>query len=98
LQSTIDLDHSADGGVWSLTNYQFRCRVTNACASVDSDIATLTVCPSDFDCDGFASGSDFDLFVDAFEAGAGSADFDRDGFVSGVDFDLYVQAFEAGCG
>lgn len=49
---------------------QFRCIVSNACGSVTSDPATLTVpCPADFNCDGFVTGEDFDGFVAAFEAG-----------------------------
>lgn len=52
---------------------------------------------ADFDGDGFVTGADFDLYVQAFEAGDLAADFDGDGFLSGIDFDLYVQAFEAGC-
>ena len=56
-----------------------------------------TTCPSDFDGDGFITGIDFDLFVQAFEAGDIAADFDGDGFLTGIDYDLYVQAFEAGC-
>ena len=52
---------------------------------------------SDFDGDGFVTGLDFDLYVQAFEAGAASADFDGDGFVTGLDFDQYVLAYEAGC-
>ena len=55
-------------------------------------------CAADFDGDGFISGVDYDLYVQAFEAGDVSADFDGDGFITGVDFDLFVQAFEAGCG
>lgn len=51
----------------------------------------------DFDGDGFVTGVDYDLFVQAFEAGETSADFNGDGFITGVDFDLYVQAFEQGC-
>lgn len=54
-------------------------------------------CPPDFDCDGFVNGTDFDAYVQAFEAGDSRADFDHDGFITGLDFDLYVQAFEAGC-
>lgn len=54
-------------------------------------------CEADFDGDGFVTGTDFDLFVQAFEAGDDAADFDEDGFITGLDFDLYVQAFEAGC-
>ena len=56
-----------------------------------------TACQADFDRDGFVTGIDFDLFVQAFEAGDLSADFDQDGFVTGVDFDLFVLVFEKGC-
>jgi hypothetical protein len=54
-------------------------------------------CLVDFDNDGFVTGIDFDLFVQAFEAGNMNADFDNDGFLTGIDFDLYVLAYEAGC-
>lgn len=54
-------------------------------------------CPVDLDADGFVTGIDFDLFVQAFEAGDFASDYDQDGFVTGVDFDLFVQEFEAGC-
>lgn len=57
----------------------------------------VTVCRADFDIDGFITGLDYDLYVQAFEAGDASADFDGDTFITGLDFDLYVQAFEAGC-
>lgn len=56
-----------------------------------------TVCQPDFDHDGFITGVDYDLFVQAFESGDFAADYDQDGFITGVDFDLFVQAFEAGC-
>lgn len=62
------------------------------------DFWRLTRAPkSDFDGDGFVTGLDYDLYVQAFEAGEASSDFDGDGFITGLDFDLYVQAFEAGC-
>ena len=54
-------------------------------------------CAPDFDGDGFITGADFDLYVQAFEAGETTADFDHDGFITGADYDLYVQAYEAGC-
>lgn len=70
-----------------------------------TDVASIRVrwtrCPSgcdaDFDCDGFATGDDFDGFVAAFVFGSGDADFDGNGFVNGGDFDAYAVAFEAGC-
>ena len=80
---------------------RYSCLVSNACGSTASIAAMLTVdprCPADFDNDGFVTGIDFDLYVQAFEAGDMSADFDEDGFISGVDFDLFVAAFETFCG
>jgi hypothetical protein len=59
--------------------------------------AGAATCRADFDHDGFVTGLDFDLYVQAFELGDPTADFDLDGFITGLDFDLYVQAFEAGC-
>ena len=54
-------------------------------------------CRPDFDGDGFVTGTDFDLFVAAFESGDMAADFDGDGFITGLDFDDFVYAFEDGC-
>ena len=76
---------------------RFRAGVSNACGTVTSNAAALTVCPADADCDGFVTGDDFQLFVEWFEIGDIRADFDGDGFLSGDDFELYVTAFEAGC-
>lgn len=78
----------------------YDCIVANACGSVTSDEATLTVCAADFNCDGFLDFFDYDAFVDCFETevcGAGSADFNGDGFVDFFDYDEFVLAFEAGC-
>ena len=78
--------------------------ITIASDAPDQPVRTVLVsavvvvsCPADFDGDGFLSGVDFDLYVQAFEAGDMAADFDQDGFLTGADFDLYVQAYEAGC-
>jgi hypothetical protein len=80
--------------------YTFRCIVTNACGSVTSDAATLTICAADFNCDGFLDFFDYDAFVECFETEAcdgGSADFNGDGFVDFFDYDDFVLAFETGC-
>ena len=89
--SFLEYAYSEDSGVsWWIAGtdnpHQLRVNVTTGC-----------LCPADFDCDGFITGVDFDLYVQAFENGDASADFDGDTFITGVDFDLYVQAFEAGC-
>ncbi len=54
-------------------------------------------CAADFDVNNFVNGDDFDLFVEAFEAGSPKADFDRNGFVNGDDFDGFAARFEGGC-
>ena len=52
---------------------------------------------ADFNHDGFLDYTDFDAFVQAFEAGASTADFNSDGFLDFTDFDAFVQGFEHGC-
>ena len=64
---------------------------------VDRRCYEFQPCGPDFDGDGFLTGIDFDLFVQAYEAGELAADWDQDGFITGIDFDLYTQAYEAGC-
>ena len=54
-------------------------------------------CEADFNNDGFVDFTDFDDFVNAFEAGGASADFNNDGFIDFTDFDSFVASFEAGC-
>jgi len=54
-------------------------------------------CGPDVNGDGFATGDDFDQFVDWFVAGARLADYNQDGFVNGDDFDAFVEAFQNGC-
>ena len=65
--------------------------------TIATDELRFDQCAVDFDGDGFVTGLDFDLYVQAYEAGEASSDFDGDGFVTGIDYDLYVQAFEIGC-
>jgi len=57
----------------------------------------LGVCDADFNNDGFLDFTDFDAFVEAFEAGEASSDFNGDGFIDFTDFDAFVAAFELGC-
>ncbi|XVJ60675.1 MAG: hypothetical protein HEQ23_15290 [Tepidisphaera sp.] len=81
----------------------YDCIVTNACGSVTSDAATLTICAADFNCDGFLDFFDYDDYVNCFETGAcgggggGTADFNGDDFVDFFDYDAFVVAFETGC-
>lgn len=93
----------ADTGTITITNpdacatsHHYRCHVVNACGSTDSDPA-LFLCYSDFNCDTFVNGVDFDTFVQAFSDGDPASDVNHDGFVNGIDFDTFVEHFEAGC-
>ncbi len=61
------------------------------------DDVSVTVCPADFDGDGFVTGDDFDAFALAFVAGSLAADVNGDGSVTGDDFDAFTSAFELGC-
>ena len=60
-------------------------------------VANSSLCPSDYDQNGFVNGDDFDAFVVEFYYGTILADFDHNGFVNGDDFDGFTAAFEAGC-
>jgi len=52
---------------------------------------------ADFNNDGFLDFTDFDAFVQSFEAGTAATDFNEDGFLDFTDFDAFVAAFESGC-
>ena len=56
-----------------------------------------TLCPADYNRDGFVDGIDYDLFNNDFEAGIIDADFNRDSFLDGIDYDQFNNHFEAGC-
>jgi hypothetical protein len=91
-------DLALDRGALPWTeSYTVRMLVGNPCDNVVTQPATISVCPADFDCTGFADTDDFTAFVLAFEAGTDNADFDGTGFVDTDDFTAFVLAFEAGC-
>jgi hypothetical protein len=75
-----------------------RCVVSNACGSVLSNVATLTVCPADFNCDDTLNSADFFDFLTAFFTIAPAADFNADGFINSQDYFNFLGAFFAGCG
>ena len=92
---TLVINHasSAFGG-------EYRCTVTNICGSAITDPATLTVCDTDFACDGAVSVQDLFAFLDAWFAqfpdgvpGSPSADFDRSGDVAVADLFGYLDAW-----
>jgi len=52
---------------------------------------------ADYNRDGFIDFSDFDAFVQSFEAGEAISDINADGFIDFTDFDDFVAMFENGC-
>ncbi|MGQ0628382.1 MAG: LamG-like jellyroll fold domain-containing protein [Phycisphaerales bacterium] len=90
------------GGPLSGTGVRLRAVVTGACGPATSDPATLTSCPTDFNCDGFAEPGDLDEFITTFFAEEGdparaACDFNGDGFVEPGDLDEFITAFFDGC-
>ena len=59
--------------------------------------ARATLCPGDFDHDGYVNGNDYDAFAEFFESGDPGADVNHDGYVNGNDYDLFAGHFEEGC-
>ena len=75
----------------------YDCRVTNACGSVASDPAVLTICIGDFNCDGGLDGGDVEIFFQAWETGDPAGDVNGDGGVDGSDVGLFFARWESGC-
>ena len=59
--------------------------------------ATLTICASDFDCDGNIDSQDFFSFLDAFFDEGRRADINGDGAISSQDFFDFLTQFFSGC-
>ncbi len=78
-----------------------RCVVSDRCGAVTSGAASLSICRTDFTCDGFLDFFDYDAFVGCFETLVcppnSTADFNADGFLDFFDYDAFVATFEEGC-
>ncbi len=99
------------GGGTAGSHWEQRCVVTNACGSVTSNPATLTICIADTDdgsntgtCDGGVTIDDLLYYLFIFEEGAIAADVDDgsgtgtpDGGVTIDDLLYFLQRFESGC-
>ncbi len=89
---TITHLHASD------TDPDYRCVVSNACGSVTSDAAPLTVCASDFNCDDTINSQDFyDFLACFFEVKCDESDVNGDGVANSQDFFDFLAAFFAGC-
>ncbi len=90
-QDVIQLGHTA----------RVRCAVTNACGSLNSNPATLTLCaclacPADFNQDGGVDGVDVQAFFASWEVGNCDADVNLDGGVDGSDVNSFFAVWEDG--
>lgn len=75
----------------------YDCVISNACASITTAPATLTVCTADFNCSGAATGQDVFDFLSAYFTGQPLADVNGTGGVSVQDIFEFVTAFFRGC-
>lgn len=74
-----------------------RCVVTNACGTLTSNPATLSICIGDFNCDGGIDGADIESFFLDWEAGNPAADINADGGIDGADVEFFFEHWEGGC-
>lgn len=77
--------------------------ITGDCGQALSIAATITICPSDLNCDNVINDSDFVVFAAAYNlldcldpamAAGCPADINRDGFVDDNDFVIFVNAYD----
>ncbi len=75
----------------------YTCVATNTCGATTSEVATLSFCFADFNCDETVDFFDYLDFVDAFSASLPAADFNEDGVIDFFDYLDFVDAFSIGC-
>lgn len=75
----------------------YECIVTNACGTVTSTQAQVTICIGDFNCDGGVDGSDIESFIVTWQTGEAAGDVNGDGGVDGGDVEFFFVRWEAGC-
>jgi|GEM_PF-4653830 len=98
LSSGLTFFHPADLNADGLSD---ACQISNGLTSDRNGDGvpdeTQWTCIGDYNIDGFVEFTDFDAFVQDFEAGRTTADVNRDQFLDFIDFDTFVGAFESGC-
>ena len=87
---TLEISNSVSDGIYD-------CTVSNQCGSMTSQEATLTLCISDFNCDGGTDGSDVESFFIAWESGEALSDVNLDGGVDGADVEVFFLRWSQGC-
>jgi len=105
LAPQVDITGYSEGGVstGSSPRAEFQCIVSNACGSVTSNAATLSICYANCDCSTgtpVLSASDFSCFLSKFRAGDAYANCDGSTgtpALTAADFSCFLSAFRAGC-
>lgn len=99
--ATTASDNSLEVRLHALGSHRSAIRIRGIvgddCQRVESEVATLTACLLDRDCDGFVDWGDYGAFVGSFESGEAAADYNDDGFVDVFDYLAFVDGFETGC-
>lgn len=85
-------------GPWgSRRTFLIRCTVTNTCGTSTTRESTISVCPSNYNCDGTVDLFDYLDFVADFAANAPTADYNQDQVIDFFDYLDFVADFSAGC-
>lgn len=75
----------------------YHCVVTGVCGSATSNTVSVSVCASDFNCDGTTDFFDYLDYVAAFAGNVPSADFNEDSTIDFFDYLDFVSSFSTGC-
>lgn len=77
--------------------------MSNSCGSVTTPAASLHLCSSDFNCDGFVDDADFSIFSVSYDLlicedpampAMCPCDVNNDGVVDDMDFSLFAVAYD----
>lgn len=76
---------------------EYSCLVSNGCGDTLTEVADLSMCAADFNCDANVDFFDYLDFVAAFSMLEENADFNGDSVVDFFDYLDFVDAFSVGC-
>ncbi len=75
----------------------YHCVVTGVCGGATSNTVSVTVCATDFNCDGAVDFFDYLDFVAAFAGNVPAADYNEDSTIDFFDYLDFVSGFSVGC-
>ncbi|MCX5690461.1 MAG: hypothetical protein NTV94_11875 [Planctomycetota bacterium] len=84
-------------GLNGLDAASYDCVIDNACGSVTSGGAVLSICVADINCDGGVDLRDVEAFFAVWEAGEPLGDVNVDGGVDYADVEAFFARWEGGC-